>query len=191
MLDGKQQQIFDERNRKLAAARETRARRRGETPSKSSAKPTPPADVSRSLDFADIRDQLRISDVLDLLGCKLPSVSGHQLRGPCPLHGSTRGTSRCFSANTDKQVFHCFKCGCHGNALDLWAKAQRLSPCDAALDLCQRLNLNSTFNPPNNRNREEEPVIQSLDPLAISANIKPSGAIQNQLTQISDSSVSR
>jgi transposase InsO family protein len=148
MLEGRQQQIFDERNRKLAAARQIRAQRRAEAQHNITAAPHSTSQPGRSIDFAAIHAQLRINDVLELLGFRSRSVRGAQVRGACPLHGATRGTSRCFSANTEKQVFHCFKCGCHGNALDLWAKAQRLSPYDAALDLCQRLNLTATFNSP-------------------------------------------
>ena len=66
---------------------------------------------------------------------------GAQQRGPCPLHGSTSGTSRCFSANLDMNAFHCFKCGRRGNALDLWADATRQTPYDAAVDLCHRLGI--------------------------------------------------
>jgi hypothetical protein len=57
--------------------------------------------------------------VLQLLGFQANSSRGTQQRGPCPLHGSTSGTNRCFSANLDQQMFHCFKCGRQGNALDL------------------------------------------------------------------------
>ena len=41
----------------------------------------------------------------------------------------------------EQHTFHCFKCGRSGNALDLWAAASRLSIYDAAIDLCQRLNI--------------------------------------------------
>jgi Integrase core domain/CHC2 zinc finger len=187
MLAGRQQQIFNERNRKLADARQSRARRRAEAQSETSAHPSMP-DTSRSIDFAAIRSQLRISDVLDLLGFQSRSVHGSQLRGPCPLHGSTRGTSRCFSVNNDLQVFHCFKCGCHGNALDLWAKTQRLSPYDAAMDLCRRLHLTPAFNAPENRNREEEPVILSLDREPVSDTLENAGANQYSLTPNPESS---
>jgi DNA primase len=80
------------------------------------------------------------------------------MRGPCPLHGSTSGTSRCFSANLEQQIFHCFKCGRSGNALDLWAQANHLNIYDAALNLCERLHIPLPTLPPMPRHREEEPV---------------------------------
>ena len=79
----------------------------------------------------------------------------------CPLHGSTSGTSRCFSAHLDKNAFHCFKCGRCGNALDLWAAATSQTPYDAATDLCTRLGIPLPILVSNHRNREEKPVAPS------------------------------
>jgi len=51
------------------------------------------------------------------------------------------------------------ECNRFGNALDLWADANRLSIYDAALDLCQRLNAPLPILAPSlTANREEEPV---------------------------------
>ena len=109
-----------------------------------------------AIDFAAIRALVTMAAVLQLLGFRANSSRGGQQRGPCPLHGSTSGTSRCFSANLDEQVFHCFKCGCGGNALDLWAKAKQLSLYDAAVDLCERLGIAVPLC--SARNKEEERV---------------------------------
>ena len=107
-----------------------------------------------------MRAAITIAQVLALLGFTPRSDHAGQQRGPCPLHGSTSGTARCFSVNTNAHTFHCFKCNRSGNALDLWAAANRLSIYDAAVDLCQRLNiplpLADTARQP--RNREEETV---------------------------------
>ena len=62
----------------------------------------------------------RIAQVLALLGFMPRSAYGGQLRGGCPLHGSTHGTARSFSVNSTTHTFHCFKCGRSGNALDFW-----------------------------------------------------------------------
>ncbi len=102
-----------------------------------------------AIDFAAVRSALNIADVLDLLGFLTPHPPRAQLRGPCPLHGSTHATSRCFSVNVEQQNFQCFKCGRHGNALDLWTHAAGQTPYDAAVDVCQRLNLPVPTLPPN------------------------------------------
>jgi putative transposase len=135
-LDGKDKEIFAERDRKLAEARERRKDLRQrqaleEAGPRSTVIPERPA-----IDFHAVKALVTIAAVLNLIGISAPHT---QHRGPCPLHGSTSGTSRCFSANLDKNIFHCFKCGTSGNALDLWAKATKQTPYDAAIDLCQRL----------------------------------------------------
>src|SRR5260370_34352027 len=102
---------------------------------------SPGASARPAIDFAAVRAALTLAAVLQLLGFKATSSRGARQRGPCPLHGSTSGTGRCFSANLDEHTFHCFKCGRSGNVLDLWAPANRLSTYDAAIDLCARLNI--------------------------------------------------
>jgi hypothetical protein len=155
-LEGRDRDIFDQRDRKLAEARqrrkEARRARAGSPPAPTPAAPRP------AIDFDAIRAAIGIAAVLQLLGCRPAGSPGAQQRGPCPLHGSTAGTSRCFSANLEANCFHCFKCGRSGNALDLWAAATGQSPYDAAVDLCGRLNIPLPHLASAKWNREEEPV---------------------------------
>jgi transposase-like protein len=155
-LLGNDEAIHAARDRKLTEARERRQQMRQTRHEQLEASP----DASRpAIDFAAVRAAVTIAQVLLLLGFTPRSDHAGQQRGACPLHGSTGGTARCFSVNTHAHTFHCFKCGRSGNALDLWAAANRLSIYDAAVDLCQRLNLAlPTLAPPTNKNREEEPV---------------------------------
>jgi putative transposase len=148
--------IHAARDRKLAEARERRKQMRQTRHEQTEAG----SDAARpAIDFAAVRAALTIAQVLALLGFRACSDHAGQQRGACPLHGSTTGTARCFSVNTNAHTFHCFKCGRSGNALDLWAAAQHLSIYDAALDLCQRLNIPvPTLAPPPTTNREEAPV---------------------------------
>ena len=183
-LDGQDKEILQERDRKLAEARERRQQMRrtqcrqiecqpavtAECQPAVTAECQPAVTCQPSIDFAAVRAAITIAAVLQLLGCSLRG-NGSQQRGPCPLHGSTSGTARCFSANLDKNAFHCFKCGRSGNALDLWAAAHQLSPYDAAIDLCRRLGIPLPTLPTIVRNREEEPVALPPD---ISTMPKPS-----------------
>jgi putative transposase len=152
-LQGRDKEIFAARDRKLAEARERRKQQRQAvhqpSPSQPSARP--------AIDFTGLRTVLSMAAVLQLLGFHARSTQGAQQRGPCPLHGSTSGTSRCFSANLEQHTFHCFKCGRSGNALDLWAQATGQTPYDAALDLCQRLHI-PLPTLAQSRNRDEETV---------------------------------
>ncbi len=192
MLEGRQQEIFDRRNQKLADARLARAERRARARNDAAQRqqlPKSPLQTKPQVDFTILREQLPIADVLAQLGFSPQSSRGSQLRGPCPLHGTTGGTARCFSANTCKNVFHCFKCGRKGTALDLWAQAQKLTPYDAAIDLCQRLAMLSPIRPIQNGNREEEPVTNSLDKANATDTINQTGA-ENLPTQQTQNSIS-
>jgi DNA primase len=93
------------------------------------------------IDFAALRRRLRLGQVLELLGFVPGTHLGAQVRGPCPVHGSRSPNSRAFAAHLERQCWHCFGCGAHGNALDLWTAATKLPLYEAALDLCQRLHL--------------------------------------------------
>jgi DNA primase len=92
-----------------------------------------------AIDYRRARAELRLADVLTLIGYEARSRQGPQLRGPCPLHGSRSATSRAFAAHLGRNLYHCFRCGAGGNALDLWAALSRLPLHAAVLDLCQRL----------------------------------------------------
>lgn len=156
-IEGRHQQIADDRDRKLARARERRKQARQAPNVQRECQPT--VTARPPIDFAAVRAAVSIAAVLQMLGFSPVSGRGAQQRGPCPLHGSTSATSRCFSVNLEEHHFHCFKCGRSGNALDLWAQANRLTPYDAAVDLCDRLGIPLPMLPTTHqRNRDEEPV---------------------------------
>ena len=148
-LEGRDEVIFASRDRKLAEARERRAQLRGRVVvgeavecqrivTGSTTECQRVVTARPAIDFEAVKSGIGIGAVLKLLGVE---TTKSQHRGSCPLHGSTRGTARCFSANCQKNVFNCFKCGQSGNALELWAKATGQTPYDAALDLCARLGI--------------------------------------------------
>jgi hypothetical protein len=63
------------------------------------------------LDLGQARAEVRLHDVLELLGWQARSRQGLQVRGPCPVHDSQAATSRVFSAHLGRDVWHCFGCG--------------------------------------------------------------------------------
>jgi DNA primase len=93
------------------------------------------------IDYAALRQQLRLGQVLDLLGFAPSTRCGAQLRGPCPVHGAHSPRSRSFAAHLERHGWHCFRGGAGGNALDLWVAVTRLPLDEAARDLCERLHL--------------------------------------------------
>jgi DNA primase len=90
------------------------------------------------IDLRQARAEIRLSGILELLGFVPRTRAGAQLRGPCPIHGSQSATSRSFAAHVAKNVWHGFRCGAGGNALDLWARATGQELYAAVLDLYQR-----------------------------------------------------
>jgi DNA primase len=92
------------------------------------------------IDYRQLRQQITIARVLDLIGFQPGWQHRSQLRGPCPIPGC-RSSIRSFSVQLTGQIYHCFACHSHGNALDLWAAVRGLSLHQAAVDLCRVTNL--------------------------------------------------
>ena len=105
----------------------------------------PPRQRRARLDFAELRRQVSIEQVLRALNWWDCLTKGNktQRRGPCPIHEAPSTKSCCFSVNRDKNLFQCFdsKCGAKGNVLDLWAKVHGMALPEAAHDLANRLGI--------------------------------------------------
>jgi hypothetical protein len=115
--------------------------------------PRPDRAARPKVDFAFLRQQVRMEQVLRQLGL-LDRLRGrgHQRRGPCPIHAQAGDSQPTLSVHLGKHLFQCFHADCRaqGNVLDLWAAVHKLPLYEAALHLAE------TFGLP--RNREEEPV---------------------------------
>lgn len=112
-------------------------------PSSSAAPQATPARKRQAIDFAELRRQVSISQVLELLRFQPAGRSGNQVRGPCPIHGSSSPKSRSFSANLEKNTYQCFAKSCRskGNQLDLYVATSGLPIYEAALELCEKLGI--------------------------------------------------
>jgi DNA primase len=91
------------------------------------------------VDLRQARQEIRLGWVRGLLGWRPRECRGEQVRGACVLHGSTAPRSRSFAAHLGRGVWHCFRCGASGNALELWARATGQGLYRAVLDLYDRL----------------------------------------------------
>jgi DNA primase len=89
------------------------------------------------IDYRQLRQQITMREVLDLIGFQPTWRRGPQLRGACPIPGCSSASDRSFSVHLTRQVYHCFACRSRGNALDLWAAIRDLPIHQAAMDLCQ------------------------------------------------------
>jgi hypothetical protein len=59
-------------------------------------------------------------------------------RGRCPVHDSQSRTSLAFAVKGDH--FRCFKCGAHGDQLELYGLVRAKPLYEACVELCQALN---------------------------------------------------
>lgn len=105
------------------------------------------------IDLRQVRREITIHQVLDLLGFVPTARHGPRLRGPCPIHGSSRPQSRVFSIHLGCHRYRCFGCHSAGTQLDLWATVHGLSIYAAAGDLCQRLGIPIPYLPSDRHNR--------------------------------------
>ena len=93
------------------------------------------------VNFNLLRERISIVDVLRLLEFEACGRQADQLRGPCPVHGSSSPRSRSFTANVRLDRHYCHRCGSGGNALELWATVRGVSVYAAAIELCGSLGL--------------------------------------------------
>jgi hypothetical protein len=95
------------------------------------------------IDYKELRRTVSMRDVLRLIRYRPTSTHGYQLRGPCPVHGSKSTGSRSFSVDLRGERFQCFKpsCGVKGNQLDLWVAVTQKPLFEAAVDLCDKMQI--------------------------------------------------
>jgi hypothetical protein len=103
------------------------------------------------LDLRRARAEVRLGEVLQLLGWTARTRQGAQVRGGCPVHRAPSATSRVFSAHLERGIWQCFRCGAAGNALDLWAQVTGQGIYAAVLDLYRRLGRALPWLPPARR----------------------------------------
>ena len=89
------------------------------------------------INFEQLRNEITMAQVLDLIGFERTSRRGDQLRGACPVHGSQTARSRSFSVSLAHHRYYCHKCHSHGHPIELWAAVNKLPLYHAAIDLCR------------------------------------------------------
>lgn len=84
----------------------------------------------------DLRDRLTLSEVI---GRRVKLTrAGREFKGCCPFH---REKSPSFYVNDDKQFFHCFGCGAHGDVLGFVMRHDNLSFIEATEALAAQAGL--------------------------------------------------
>jgi len=91
------------------------------------------------INFRQLRDEIPIVLVLDLLGFECVDRRGDQWYGHCPLHESEPNHRRAFSVNVAKNCYYCHRCHSHGDQFTLWAESNKAPIRPATINLCLRL----------------------------------------------------
>ncbi|WP_394129666.1 DNA primase [Shewanella maritima] len=86
-----------------------------------------------------INELIARTDIVDLIDRKVPlKKAGKNHSACCPFHSEK---SPSFTVSRDKQFYHCFGCGAHGNAIDFVMEYDRLEFVDAIEELAGQLGL--------------------------------------------------
>lgn len=86
-----------------------------------------------------IDDLLARADIVELIDARVPlKKAGKNYQACCPFHTEK---SPSFSVSQDKQFYHCFGCGEHGNAISFLMEFDRLEFPDAIEELASLYNM--------------------------------------------------
>lgn len=91
------------------------------------------------VDFNQLRHEITMEHVLELLEFECIRRRGEQWYGYCPLHESETKHRCAFSVNVARGCYYCHKCGSRGDQFKLWSEANQLPLYPATIVLCERL----------------------------------------------------
>jgi hypothetical protein len=98
------------------------------------------------IDFDRLRREIRMEQVLHLIGFEPTSRRGDQWSGSCPLEpcatrvtGNSSRSHRSFSVNVAIERYYCHRCKSRGHQLELWSAFMKQPLHRASLELCRVL----------------------------------------------------
>ncbi|TCN87882.1 DNA primase [Shewanella fodinae] len=104
-----------------------------------------------------INELIARTDIVDLIDRKVPlKKAGKNYAACCPFHSEK---SPSFTVSREKQFYHCFGCGAHGNAIDFVMEYERMDFLDAIGELAGQLGLEV---PRDSGNRADESISRDL-----------------------------
>jgi len=90
-----------------------------------------------------INDLLARTDIIDLIDARVKlKKQGKNWHACCPFHNEK---SPSFTVNGEKQFYHCFGCGAHGNAIDFLMNYDKLEFVETVEELAAMHNLEVPF----------------------------------------------
>lgn len=136
-----------------------------------------------------IDDLLARADIVELIDSRVPlKKAGKNYQACCPFHTEK---SPSFSVSQDKQFYHCFGCGEHGNAISFLMEFDRLDFPDAVEELASHYNMDvpreQNNRSPAQQKQDQKAYIQKQDDYELMAQI--SRFYQQQLKVATDKDV--
>ncbi len=110
---------------------------------------------------AFIEDLVARIDLVDLIDARIPlKRSGANYSARCPFHSEKTPS---FSVSREKQFYHCFGCGAHGNAINFLMEYDRLAFVEAVEWLADSAGLSVPVENEEKGDRQEQgPALQGL-----------------------------
>ncbi|MGP1924592.1 MAG: DNA primase [Arsenophonus sp. NEOnobi-MAG3] len=116
--------------------------------------------MARRIPRTFINDLLAKTDIVDLIDTKVPlKKQGKNHHAYCPFHNEKTPS---FTVNADKQFYHCFGCGAHGNAIDFLINYDNLDFVETIEELATMHGLEIPYKISNNSNQIEQYQRQNL-----------------------------
>lgn len=107
-----------------------------------------------------INDLLARTDIIDLIDARVKlKKQGKNWHACCPFHNEK---SPSFTVNGEKQFYHCFGCGAHGNAIDFLMNYDKLEFVETVEELAAMHNLEVPYEAGNGPSQIERHQRQSL-----------------------------
>ena len=133
-----------------------------------------------------IDDLLARADIVEIVDSRVSlKKAGKNYQACCPFHTEK---SPSFTVSQDKQFYHCFGCGAHGNAISFLMEFDRLEFPDAIEELASHYNLDvpreNSHQTPAQLKQQQQAYQQKQDDYEIMANI--SKFYQQQLKTAED-----
>ncbi len=115
-----------------------------------------------------INDLLARVDIVDLIDARVKlKKQGKNYHACCPFHHEKTPS---FTVNSDKQFYHCFGCGAHGNAVDFLMNYDRLEFVESIEELATMQGLEVPYEagtgPSQMERHQRQSLYQLMEPLA-------------------------
>lgn len=107
-----------------------------------------------------INDLIARTDIIDLIDARVKlKKQGKNYHACCPFHNEKTPS---FTVNGEKQFYHCFGCGAHGNALDFLMNYDKLDFVESVEELATMHNLEIPYEAGNGPSQIERHQRQTL-----------------------------